>query len=356
MSQSPPKSSPPEILAIGKWKHSALTGVQRFAKEVDERIKERFSIIYLEPLYPILGRVLAVGACQLVPLFRRKTAAYGPCNIGVALKKKQLVVIHDTAVYDVPDSYQKKFILYYKFMFWLTIPFAKSIGTVSEFSKKRLEHHFPSAKGKVHVVGNGVSPFWFEDVSGKREKFILLVSSRDPKKNFAALVKAWLDLIEKEPALLKGWSLKIVGAQNSKIFQGDALDADHETIDWLGRVSDEELRRLYATAGGFAFPSKYEGFGLPPLEAMAVGAPVATSNAASLPEVGGPEYHPTDCPEGCVLYFDPESHSAMVDALQRLVALPEADREAMVKNARARAKGFTWEVVGERVEKALLAL
>lgn len=346
-----PKLQP--VNAVGKWRNSKVTGVQRFAREVDEQIKNAFEFQYNERFYNSHGRLGGVLLSQLLPWWHRSVAAYGPCNIGVAFKKRQLVVVHDTAVYDVPDSYRKGFILYYKIMFRITLPFARAIGTVSEFSKRQLEHHFPCTKGKVHVVGNGVSPFWFEGERGSKSPFLLLVSSMDPKKNFPALVKAWLELRKEHPRELSGWGLKIVGEKNAKIFQEGANDIADETIEWMGRVSDEELRTLYSRAGGFVFPSKYEGFGLPPLEAMAAGAPVATSNAASLPEVGGQEFDWEKSPDGCVFYFSPEDELEMKQAVLKLVCLPDSHREKMTANARKRAATFTWKNVGERVSGIL---
>ena len=341
------------INAVGKWKNCHVTGVQRFAREVDRKIYSRFHFRYNERFYSSFGRLGGVFLSQFLPWLHRSIPAYGPCNIGVAFKKRQLVIVHDTAVYDVPESYRRGFILYYKLMFRMTLPFAKSIGTVSEYSKSRIESHFPSTRGKVQVVGNGVSPFWFKAPSYEKHPFLLLVSSMDPKKNFPALVKSWLELRKEHPEELARWGLKIVGEQNSRIFQTGANGVEDRNIEWLGRVTDEELRTLYSQAGGFVFPSKYEGFGLPPLEAMAAGAPVATSNAASLPEVGGAEFNSTKDPDGCVFYFSPESSHEMKSAMMKLVRLSPDDRTRMTSNARKRAKTFTWKKVGNRVANLL---
>ncbi len=346
----------PDVVVIGRWKTGRLTGVQRFAHEVDLLLGRSFNLIYTEHTHSGVRRLALFISMQLKTLLRPEQIAYGPCNLGVILKKRQLIIIHDTAIFDFPESYKFSFILYYRFMFFLTIPFARAIGTVSEFSKSRIEHHFPSARGKVRVVGNGVAPFWFSKSPQPHQKYLLVVSSLDPKKNFAALVDAWLSLIDDHPETVASWKVKIVGDADGKIFRSGVAIRKHESIEWLGRVSDEELKNLYSVAGGFFFPSKYEGFGLPPLEAMAAGAVVAMSSAASLPEVGGPQYDALSSPEGCCFYFSPDDIADIRTAILNVVNLPQSDRERIRINAVNNAAAFTWDKVGARVAEIIGSL
>jgi glycosyltransferase involved in cell wall biosynthesis len=183
------------------------------------------------------------------------------------------------------------------------------------------------------------------DPESEEGPVLLCVGSMDPRKNLGRLLRAWLSL-QSAGRLPEGARLQIAGGANPRNFAAvDRLEGNG--IEWLGRIDDAELIRRYRAADAFVFPSLYEGFGLPPLEAMACGCPVLLSHAASLPEVGGSEA------DGAVRYFDPESESAIASAIEGFLGQPPAFRDGMRRRALARAARFSWDEIAGRVADTL---
>jgi glycosyltransferase involved in cell wall biosynthesis len=172
---------------------------------------------------------------------------------------------------------------------------------------------------------------------GLPARYILTVGTVEPRKNLATLLTAYArlpqDIRESHPLVIvgmRGW----VG--DSSHYGEVAALAERlglaEKVIFAGYLPDDELPAVYSGAAAFVFPSLYEGFGLPPLEAMACGTPVVSSNAASLPEVVG---------EAAVL-FDPQSAEALTAALERLLT-HEADANALIARGLDQARRFSWE-------------
>ena len=162
--------------------------------------------------------------------------------------------------------------------------------------------------------------------------FVLYVGNIKPHKNLVRLIEAFDELRRGE---LEDLKLLIIGDQISKL---PALRRAvhrhklHKHVRFLGYLADDQLAILYRLASVFAFPSLYEGFGLPPLEAMASGTPVVTSNVSSLPEVVG----------GAAVLVDPYDVDAIVDGLRRVLTNPTLAAEMRQKGI-ARAREFSWE-------------
>ncbi len=179
---------------------------------------------------------------------------------------------------------------------------------------------------------------WADSVLEKREidrPYFLYVGGLDRRKNVDMLIRAFARLRQQRG---RDHLLVIVGALRigDSLFYHPGADLDHlgisAAVRLLGRVGDDEVRALQAKADAFVFPSLYEGFGLPPLEAMACGTPVVCSSASSLPEVVGT----------AGLLFDPKSEDALVAALDSIAG--DADlRGYLGRAARERAADFTWE-------------
>jgi glycosyltransferase involved in cell wall biosynthesis len=159
-----------------------------------------------------------------------------------------------------------------------------------------------------------------------RRPFVLAVSSLAPHKNLGTLVQA-IGRIRHRHADL---DVVLAGARFDRVF-GTGLLPESGAIQ-VGYVSDAELKALYQSAACFVYPSLYEGFGLPPLEAMACGCPVVLSSAGALPEVGG----------NAVLYFDPNDPVALAAAVARVLDEPGLARQ-LCENGRARAAELTWD-------------
>ena len=192
----------------------------------------------------------------------------------------------------------------------------------------KLPSDAPITPGKLELLRQkiahlGVDTSRYVPQTGPREEFVFYPARGWPHKNHARLVDAVAILREKRPAL-------------RLVLTGGGLEALGPQPDWVevrGLVPTDELVSLYATAGALAFPSLFEGFGLPPLEAMASGCPVAASTAGSIPEVCG----------DAALLFDPTDVRAMATAIDRALGAPPA----LVAAGIERVRQFTWEACGQ---------
>jgi glycosyltransferase involved in cell wall biosynthesis len=155
-------------------------------------------------------------------------------------------------------------------------------------------------------------------------RYVFAVSSITPHKNFAVIARALPQLKS------LGIQVAVAGAVNDGLFQHTDAEA-LSGLKRLGYVTDAELRALYEQALVFVFPSLYEGFGIPPLEAMALGCPVLASNAAAMPEV---------CGDGA-LYFDPQDESALAQLITRVATQPHV-RADLVAKGTARLEAYSW--------------
>ncbi len=341
-----------------RFRHRPVTGVERFAIEVVKRLPARTGgeLAEVEPSSPLAG--LRGHAWEQWVLPRRMeegATLFSPCNTGPISVRNQLVVIHDAAVWDHPEAFSRQFGTLYRQLLPALAKRVESIGTVSQFSRERLSIHLGVPEDRIYVLGNAAGSDFVPGDGFDRaaSPTILCVGSLDPRKNFNRLVEAWINLADAD-RLPENAELKIIGSAkptNFSRFEATAFPG----ISWLGRVSDEELVRHYQNATAFVFPSLYEGFGLPPLEAMACGCPVLLSNAASLPEVGGDEFDGLSeaGSQGAALYFDPLSVSEIADTLVRIFESDAAILSQMSRNAVAHAAQFSWECVADRTFEAL---
>jgi len=222
-----------------------------------------------------------------------------------------------------------------------TLKTADKIITVSNSTKNDLMNHFNIPKEKIRVIFEAADEK-FKSLNNKETKevkykyhlnfpFILYVGGLAVHKNIPALIKAFYK-VKKKGIQHK---LVITGTKRWKykeIFETiDKLDLQNDVV-FTGYVSDEDLPALYNAADLFVYPSIYEGFGLPPLEAMACGTPVITSNTSSLPEVVG----------DAGIMVDPYDVNGLADAMHEVLA-NEGLRANMIKNGLERAKMFSWE-------------
>lgn len=217
----------------------------------------------------------------------------------------------------------------------LSIHRAKQIITVSEASARDIRAGFPRLRTPVEVIPLGIDHLPEPAVvlpAQEREHTILFVGNAKPYKNLDGVVRCF-NLVVADPRLAD-WRLKIPGRPDNNRDEVVRLVASlpcRDRVDWLGPVPEDRLRELYTRAGLLLFPSRYEGFGLPVLEAMRHGTPVVTSNTSSLPEVAG---------DAAVL-VDPEDVAAMASATRELLLdLPR--REELSRLGVDRARRFRW--------------
>ena len=206
----------------------------------------------------------------------------------------QVVTIHDLLFKDFPGEFSMRYRMIKGAAFYLSARRADLVTTVSDYSKKAIVRHFGIPQEDVHVVPNGVSPFFFEsyDKEGSRKKvsgqfgisnYILYVSRIEPRKNQLDLLQSYLDL----ELHLQGKSLVFVGKESIPVPQIraiiDTLPGEiSNKIFFLENISNTDLRLLYQAADLFVYPSKGEGFGIPPLEAAALGVPTICSNTTAM--------------------------------------------------------------------------
>jgi glycosyltransferase involved in cell wall biosynthesis len=205
----------------------------------------------------------------------------------------------------------------------------------AESTRRDLVEHLGTPAGKIDVVPLGVTPPRVAPAPGIRERLaigerpvVLSVSAKRPHKNLPRLLRAVAGLQPRPMTVIPGYPTE--HEQELRALAADlGIEGDVSFPAWVG---PDELEGLYALATCVVFPSLYEGFGLPVLEAMARGVPVATSDRSSLPEVAG----------DAALLFDPTSVDAIREALQRLLS-DEGERQRLAAAGRARAATFTWE-------------
>ncbi|RZL03500.1 MAG: glycosyltransferase family 1 protein [Rubrivivax sp.] len=208
------------------------------------------------------------------------------CNTFPLLKRRSAVMIHDVATRRVPQSYSKAFRLWYRVMMYWAMNHARLVLTVSQFSRGELTSFYGQRdivvmpQGTDHFAALLADPSVLAAHHLSNRPFVLAVGSLAPHKNFATLIKA----VEKIKS--SGFDLVIAGGTNPKVFAESGQSLPH-WVKYVGFVTDEQLKSLYQAAAAFVFPSIYEGYGLPPVEAMANGCPVICSRSASIPEACG---------------------------------------------------------------------
>ena len=240
-----------------------------------------------------------------------------------------VVTIPDTQFRDIPEMIAPGQRAAYRALIPIAARQAAAIITISWFSRNQILKHLRVAPERVRVTHlasrlSDKGQTW--NGPTLPEHFILCVSSSNPHKNIQRLCRAYAAA---QAVFAKPWPLVLVGQFAPEWKRHPSVAVSN--IHCLGYVSDAELASLYHRASAFVFPSLYEGFGLPVVDAMGAGLPVACSNAASLPEVAG----------GAALLFDPQSESEMAAALVRLVNEPELRAQLAAKGLR-NASRFSW--------------
>lgn len=255
---------------------------------------------------------------------------------------KSVVTVHDTIALDYPAYCTLANRFYFRWALPRSIDRADRIIAVSETVKKDIIRRFPFAADKTGVVYHGISSCYREELADTElervkekyhlpDEFILFVGNVEPKKNLLRLLKAYDRLCRCSD---RKHSLVVAGQLGWKY--ADVLQwMKHKVADricFLGYIEATDLPALYRLAALFVFPSLYEGFGLPPLEAMTCGVPTIVSMAGALPEITG----------GCAYQIDPlsvESIARGMDEILQDIGL----RNWLRREGRQRAAQFTWE-------------
>jgi len=301
---------------------------------------------YLEELLPYLPSPRLLSPAQAsgllghlweqaaLPKACRGGLLFSPANTGPLLYANQVLTIHDLAPFDYPEGLNPHFARWLRFLTPRLARRVKRILTPSCFTKHRLIEVLRLDPDRITVTPLGVHSRFFEDAQplpvqrryGLPEGYLLSLGTLEPRKNLKRLLEAWKRAQEELPDVI----LAIAGAPgNPRVFRALALEAPPPRTLFLGRVADKDLPGLYRGALGFLYPSLYEGFGLPPLEAMATGTPVLVGCNSAPAEVIGP---------GGIL-VDPKDPEAIAQGIIQLVR----QRSHLAALARARAQEFSWE-------------
>jgi glycosyltransferase involved in cell wall biosynthesis len=252
---------------------------------------------------------------------------------------KVILTIHDLIAFLFPMQHNKKAVLLERMMVPRAIKRATKISTVSYNTKRDIQRKFNVPTKKTFIAPCGASKIFrpIPDPIERRkiqkkynlpEKFILGVGTLSPRKNFNRLIQAYEQIADKHPDT----DLVIVGDKGWNFERTVKQSSAKERVHLVGYVGGNEIAVLYNMAEIFVFPSLYEGFGMPPLEAMACGCPVITSNLSSLPEVVGK----------AALLIDPYSVPDIAASMEKILTNPTLKRE-LIEKGFEQVKKFMWE-------------
>lgn len=297
------------IYVNGRFLTQRRSGMQRFAEELlcalddameGSNFKDRVSVLVPKgerrdvalkniPIRPVGSTGGHIWEQTSLLRASRSGLLLNFMSSGPLLHRRQMATFHDAAVFVKPEHFSWQYRMAHRSLRPLLARSCRAVATVSKFSAGELSRFLGVPANAFTILSNGCdhilrtpadkSILQRLDLIGSR--FIMTVGNQTPNKNLETAIRAF------EAVQEPGLKLVIVGAGDSRIF-GQATTTNRSDIIMAGYISDAELRGLYEGAELLIFPSIYEGFGIPPMEAMALGCPVVASNTSAIPEVTGP--------------------------------------------------------------------
>ncbi|HEL3174012.1 TPA: glycosyltransferase family 4 protein [Stenotrophomonas maltophilia] len=331
--KSPLASRTSRIVYDERW--FGDTGIGRFSREVGVRLVKASAL----PLTGNPAGAWDVMRLSLYMLFNWRCVVVSPgFNSPIVGLSRFILTVHDLNHIDVPHNSGFLKRAYYHFVLKRACRNAARVLTVSNYSRRRIVEWSGARPEQVVVVGNGVSDAFLKagmnDVSrDPSEGYLFCVGNRKAHKNEGAAIRALAALRDYPKIRL--------------VFSGERSDELDSLVNefglsgrvvFAGRLSEVRLAEMYQNAVALVFPSLYEGFGLPAIEAMAVGCPVLASRTTSLGEIAG----------GAALLFDPESDAEIAACVQTVVSSFEVRRE-LQRLGLERVKSFNWGEVARLV-------
>ena len=276
--------------------------------------------------------------------FRREGNLYERSQIGAESSRRQKVINFLVKLFSL-GRYEATSFDYFEWSTQFSLAHAKAIIAISEFTKKELEEVYGAKSEKIRVIYNGYNDRLYHRIEsgakgtsvlasyGLTEPYIFYVGRLEKKKNTAVLVEAFYLLKQRWPEL--SHKLYLIGDASFGFddikYSIHNFGLDHDVIA-TGWVAEEDLPYIFSRASAFVFPSNYEGFGIPLLQAMATGTPIAASNVASIPEIAGK----------AALLFDPTKPEEIAEALYKTLT-DEKLREKLRQAGFERVKDFNWD-------------
>ena len=248
-------------------------------------------------------------------------------NVAPIFYNYNYIVLHDIAFKRFPHFFNKYFLLLYNILVPRILKKAQKIFTVSYFSKSEIEKYFPYSKGKIEVIYNAIDDnLQKNNCDTHKEPYVLTVGSLEPRKNISKLINAM--------SINNNIKLVIVGDKNSKVFDNvyDNLNLNIENVVFTGYIENEELQELYENATAFIYPSIYEGFGIPPLEAQNYGIPVIISDIEVFREIYGES----------VYYVNPHESEHIYNGIEKVFNNKKLQLE-LIKNGYDNIKRYSWK-------------
>jgi glycosyltransferase involved in cell wall biosynthesis len=304
---------------------------------------ERTQVRLVRPANPLIripaALPLQVARDRVDVLFVQYTA---PPVVGCPI----VTIVHDVAFELFPHFFTPKERLWMRRTIPFTMRHAAAVVTVSEFSRDEIERAFGVPRAKITVAYDGVDPIFSDPTprpSPVEPPFILAVGNVQPRKNLETLIRAYARLVERHPETKE--RLVLVGKE---VFEAGTIHAEAAElkragrVEFTGYVSDQELVGLMRGATAFAYPSRYEGFGLPPVEAMAAGVPAVVSDIPVTREVIG----------DAGLRVPPMLIDPWSEALHRVIT-DQALRADLIERGRERSARYTWEASARGILEVL---
>ncbi|TCZ65771.1 glycosyltransferase family 4 protein [Flaviaesturariibacter aridisoli] len=266
----------------------------------------------------------------------------------------QCLVVHDLGFLHQPDAYKGVHLGYLRRMLPRFVRRARVLCTVSDFTRADLQQQYQLPAHRIRIVQNGVragfAPLGYEERAVVKERYtggteyFLYAGALQPRKNLINLLKGFSQFKKRQKS---NWKLVLAGRLAWKNDEFLTLLQSYKYRDDVvltGYVDDGELQRLMAACYAFVYPSLFEGFGVPVLEAMQSGVPVLTSSNSAMAEVCGPEG---------ALYFDPKEPASIAGELMHIYK-DEDGRRQLIEKGLQRAKDFSWEKSAEQLWAAIL--
>ena len=349
-----------------------LSGIERYAACISlEMIKahdDKYILVFKKEIHPLFEEICRKDNVKTVILPTCQKLIFNQIRLPLALhkiksdrylflafpvpiflfKKNMVETIHDITAWDYPETMKGIMNWYFRLSHVVALKKCRAIVTISEFSKKRIHDRLKYPNDKIWLVYCGIDQSKFvvheeklQVVKEKYhlpEKYILSLSTLEPRKNMPLLIHAYEELISQGEEVLplvlagrKGWKMEeLLSSIDDRV---------KEKLFFTGFIDDEDLPEVYAMADFFAFPSVYEGFGMPPLEAMACGTPSISSDAASLPEVLG----------DAAIYFSSNDIKQLKEKLLYVSSIDKAEQNRLINAGIQQAKRFNWKQEAENL-------